>query len=86
MNKEKFVETIENYVSIGIKLRSYVCKKYVKEMNKYHSADFAMGRWGIEDNNTEIWVNLYNRYYQPDERTITFKVDEFIDWMNKEDK
>ena len=85
MNKEKFVEVIENYVGINRKLRLYVRKKYIKEMNEDYNADFAVDRWGIRDNNTEIWVNLYNLNYRNDEETITFNVDEFIDWMNKED-
>lgn len=87
MNKEKFVETIENYVNIDRKLHSYIYKKYIKEMNKHYSADFIVSsRWGLEDNNTEIWAVVYNRYYCYDQRTITFNIDEFIEWVNKEDK
>lgn len=85
MNKEKFVETIKNYVNIDRKLRSYVYKKYIKEMNKHYSADFAVSSWGLEDNNTKIWVILYDLNYKYYERTITFDIDEFIEWANKED-
>lgn len=86
MNKEKFVETVENYVNIDRKLRSYIYKKYIKEMNKHYSADFAVSSWGLEDNNTKIWAVVFNLYYDRDERTITFNIDEFIEWVNKEDK
>ena len=85
MNKEKFVETIENYVNIDRKLRSYIYKKYIKEMNRHYSADFAVGSWGLKDNNTKIWAVVFNLDYDRDERTITFNIDEFIEWVNKED-
>ena len=86
MNKEKFVETIENYVNIDRKLHSYIYKKYIKEMNKHYSADFAVEGWGLEDNNTKIWVVVQDlENCRILEKTITFDVNEFIEWVNKED-
>ncbi len=86
MNKEKFVETVENYVNIDRKLHSYVYKKYIKEMNEYYNADFAVEGWGLEDNNTKIWVVVQDlENCRISEKTITFNIDEFIEWVNKED-
>ena len=86
MNKEKFVETAKNYPDIDRKVRLYIYKKYMKEMNEFHNADFAVNSWGLEDNNTEIWAVVFNLDYCNDQRTIKFNVDEFIEWVNKEDK
>ena len=87
MNKEKFVETVENYMDIDRKLRSYVYEKYTKEMNEYYNGDFAVEGWGLKDSNTKIWVVVQDlENCRISEQTITFDVNEFIEWENKEDK
>lgn len=87
MNKEKFVETIKNYINIDKKLHSYVYEKYTKEMNEYYNGDFVVEGWGLKYNNTKIWVVVQDlENCGISEKTITFNIDEFIEWVNREDK